>query len=333
MTGDGDQIKGTASQEDVTVVTYNRAVALLALGRYDEALEELKRITTRIPTHLKSQAALGQLSLLMGDNDTAAIALSKAIGGWKLLGAEHGDPLYNLGLALHRLGKNPEAVSKWRRTLEICPGHELATKALEAFDQGELPSVEPAKGGSGGSAEGGGVEGMGGFKRNFKINRTGQSGLVLADQGAGSGAGWNPEAAAILLRFGRTAPTGADTDKVADFTPAAPTAPPAAAAEGAAQGGTAEARTNEAPSTGGERGSGGSGLRSSRRQSWKSPEAVIVPLARLQGDNLPSGIDPACREQYLDDDEFQHIFGMDKVAFKALAKWRQKTLKQKAGLF
>ena len=47
----------------------------------------------------------------------------------------------------------------------------------------------------------------------------------------------------------------------------------------------------------------------------------------------PSGVDPAKREQYLEDAAFQTVFSMAKPAFFALPNWKQQALKKKARLF
>jgi len=48
---------------------------------------------------------------------------------------------------------------------------------------------------------------------------------------------------------------------------------------------------------------------------------------------LPAGVDPTQKEEYLDDATFSSVFKMDRVAFRALAKWKRDDLKKKAGLF
>lgn len=67
------------------------------------------------------------------------------------------------------------------------------------------------------------------------------------------------------------------------------------------------------------------------------PEGVQAFFAyetlRLPKSELPAGVDYHTREQYLADDEFAKIFGMDKAAFAKLPNWRKKQKKQKAGLF
>jgi hypothetical protein len=76
----------------------------------------------------------------------------------------------------------------------------------------------------------------------------------------------------------------------------------------------------------------------------KAPEVAIVApsaatftltLAELNDSNIwkSRGVDPACREQYLSDDEFQKHFGVTKAAFEGQPKWKREKLKKEKGLF
>ena len=45
-------------------------------------------------------------------------------------------------------------------------------------------------------------------------------------------------------------------------------------------------------------------------------------LAELQA-GTPPGVDPAHKENFLSDDDFLSVFGMDKVAFDKLQPWKR----------
>jgi hypothetical protein len=45
------------------------------------------------------------------------------------------------------------------------------------------------------------------------------------------------------------------------------------------------------------------------------------------------GVDIGQKEVYLSDADFDAHFGMDKATFKIQPKWKQSSLKKKAGLF
>jgi hypothetical protein len=55
-------------------------------------------------------------------------------------------------------------------------------------------------------------------------------------------------------------------------------------------------------------------------------------LAELQN-GCPEGVDPTCKEQYLEDDTFQRLFGMGKEEFKRLQAWKRTPVRKKHGLF
>ncbi|XP_067433885.1 villin-1 isoform X2 [Thunnus thynnus] len=49
--------------------------------------------------------------------------------------------------------------------------------------------------------------------------------------------------------------------------------------------------------------------------------------------DLPQGVDPSQREDYLSDEDFENLLGTTRLDFQRLPKWRQNDLKKKAGLF
>ncbi|XP_036723745.1 villin-like protein isoform X2 [Balaenoptera musculus] len=50
-------------------------------------------------------------------------------------------------------------------------------------------------------------------------------------------------------------------------------------------------------------------------------------------EDLPEGVDPAHKESYLSDSDFQEIFGKSKEEFYSMAKWRQQQEKKQLGFF
>lgn len=61
------------------------------------------------------------------------------------------------------------------------------------------------------------------------------------------------------------------------------------------------------------------------------PYSVLKDISDLT--DLPPGVDPANREQFLLDDEFAEVFGIEKKVFLALPAWKRKNLKKEKGLF
>ncbi|BET02924.1 supervillin [Nesidiocoris tenuis] len=57
------------------------------------------------------------------------------------------------------------------------------------------------------------------------------------------------------------------------------------------------------------------------------------PASELTMLPLPAGVDPTRLEEYLADQDFEILLGVNKAEFKELASWKQSNLKKKAGLF
>ena len=70
-------------------------------------------------------------------------------------------------------------------------------------------------------------------------------------------------------------------------------------------------------------------------QPGSEREGTLFSLAELQvpAAELPAGVDPHERQNFLQDVEFAEVFGMDKAAFGGLPKWQQKRLKKPHKLF
>ncbi|XP_061522540.1 villin-1 isoform X1 [Phycodurus eques] len=56
-------------------------------------------------------------------------------------------------------------------------------------------------------------------------------------------------------------------------------------------------------------------------------------LINKPASELPPGVDPCHKENFLSDDDFERLLGMGRLEFQRLAIWRQNELKKKAGLF
>ena len=48
---------------------------------------------------------------------------------------------------------------------------------------------------------------------------------------------------------------------------------------------------------------------------------------------LPDGVDPAQKEEYLSDAEFVTVFGVDRITFRGMPKWKRDQQKKTKGLF
>ncbi|XP_020770505.2 villin-like protein isoform X2 [Odocoileus virginianus] len=75
---------------------------------------------------------------------------------------------------------------------------------------------------------------------------------------------------------------------------------------------------------------------SSYQSSPRSLGSGGLPREQLMhqaAEDLPEGVDPAHKEAYLSDSDFQDIFGKSKEEFYSMAKWRQQEEKKQLGFF
>ncbi|XP_038149535.1 villin-1 isoform X1 [Cyprinodon tularosa] len=56
-------------------------------------------------------------------------------------------------------------------------------------------------------------------------------------------------------------------------------------------------------------------------------------LINVPVDNLPEGVDPSHRENYISEMDFESLLGVSRSEFAAMSEWRKVDLKKKAGLF
>uniref|UniRef100_A0A3B5A530 Villin like n=1 Tax=Stegastes partitus TaxID=144197 RepID=A0A3B5A530_9TELE len=68
---------------------------------------------------------------------------------------------------------------------------------------------------------------------------------------------------------------------------------------------------------------------SSGQGTYLNPELLV----NMPPTDLPDGVDPTQKEDYLSDVDFENLLGTTRADFHRLPKWRQSDLKKKAGLF
>jgi len=59
----------------------------------------------------------------------------------------------------------------------------------------------------------------------------------------------------------------------------------------------------------------------------------VYPLSALIGQDIPEGVDPTKKEQYLSNEEFQQVFGISKAEFNGMPAWKTVGLKKKVNLY
>ena len=65
--------------------------------------------------------------------------------------------------------------------------------------------------------------------------------------------------------------------------------------------------------------------------NYDAPDAKSYTQAELQ--TKLSNVDPACKEQYLSNADFETLFKCDKSSFLAQPQWKRANAKKGAGLF
>ncbi|XP_057560679.1 villin-like protein isoform X2 [Hippopotamus amphibius kiboko] len=86
----------------------------------------------------------------------------------------------------------------------------------------------------------------------------------------------------------------------------------------------------------GPKAGGGKSASSSCHSSPRPTVRGSLPREQLMhqaAEDLPEGVDPAHKESYLSDSDFQDVFGKSKKEFYSMAKWRQQREKKQLGFF
>jgi tetratricopeptide (TPR) repeat protein len=104
---------------------HNRAQALFALGRLDEARGEVERAVGERADFHAGWNLLGSVLAALGDAG-AERAYRRALA----LRPDHADTHYNFGVLLQQLGRLDEAVASYRKALSLRPGFAAALNNL-----------------------------------------------------------------------------------------------------------------------------------------------------------------------------------------------------------
>ncbi|HXV76400.1 MAG TPA: tetratricopeptide repeat protein, partial [Candidatus Polarisedimenticolaceae bacterium] len=105
----------------------NLSIVLMARGAVDEARRQLLRACEDPRTGAGSWAKLGALELDQGNLDRAIEVLERA----RALAPASTEALNYLGEAYRRVGRTEEAMSLWRRSLEVDPGQPGLRRYLD----------------------------------------------------------------------------------------------------------------------------------------------------------------------------------------------------------
>jgi len=112
------------------VARCNKGQALLAMGRREEGLEQLRACTTQSPRYCAGQRALGLAQLEAGRTQEAVAALQR----YGQLCDKEPDAPYQLGLAYLRTGDVAGAREAFGRCQELAGQSELGTECRRSRD-------------------------------------------------------------------------------------------------------------------------------------------------------------------------------------------------------
>ena len=112
-----DLIGQAIARRDEPMFHNNLGVALLAQGKFPEALAAHRRALELKPAYPEAFHALGNAQMKLGRRDEAIAAYSQALA----LRPTYVDALCNLGKALQESGENDAAEQACRRALELTP--------------------------------------------------------------------------------------------------------------------------------------------------------------------------------------------------------------------
>jgi tetratricopeptide (TPR) repeat protein len=114
-------------------------VACLEQGRYTEARDAFLATFDRDPHHIPTLYDIGYTYLKMDEPEQALPWLERAwAGDRKYLAA-----LHQLGVVCERLGRRDEALTWWRRALQLAPDDYMTQLRLHEIGMGPAPSEPP----------------------------------------------------------------------------------------------------------------------------------------------------------------------------------------------
>jgi tetratricopeptide (TPR) repeat protein len=116
---------------DIAGCYYNRALALAALGRTRQALNDYDRVLQLDPTHAAAALNRGALYLQEGRHEQAMADFRRALE----LGADGASVHYNLALANLALRDPDAAIAEARLALKQNAGHQMAGRLVESLEQ------------------------------------------------------------------------------------------------------------------------------------------------------------------------------------------------------
>lgn len=120
-------------------ILFNMNLAKLNKGKRGEALNGFKEVCVLDPDKFEASSAVGLLSLQDGDAVTAIKYLEMAVA----TRPTDVDSLYNLGAASNKLGQNSDAIGRFKQALAVDPSHAPSQSALAMLESQGLVHNQP----------------------------------------------------------------------------------------------------------------------------------------------------------------------------------------------
>lgn len=122
-----DAAKRMQNVPNIEQALVNKAMILKRLGRFEEALSELRQAVATRPRYYRAHFEMAGILEQSGEAEEALDALEAARPGYEKSAEFH----YRYGAALFRLGRTREAVASLEKAMELAPGTETASRARE----------------------------------------------------------------------------------------------------------------------------------------------------------------------------------------------------------
>ena len=323
---------------------FNRSYLYMRTERLPEAIEGFTAVVELKPSNIKAQAVLGTLLLQEGRFEDCLGPLQAASEGSE--GEDFTDVTYNLGFAMLKVERYEEAAGAFESVLSVDPDNVNAQNGLRAAQHAvkkaarvaeKTAAAEAAAAAAEAAAAAAAESPEGGEERAAEAAEAAE--VAAAELAAVEEEDEEddevpelPVPSAMNLSASDLAGRGFVRRQVKRLSVVpgarnwgkgsrgaigarAPAPAAAAAATAAPAKKTAPVAASGAPEE-------------ITVEQFYDISALAVPAA-----SLPEGVEPAHREQWLDDEDFEATFGMDKATFNAQPKWKRINQKKKANLF
>jgi predicted Zn-dependent protease len=120
----------SSGQTQLTVdAAYSQAIEHFNTGRYSEADKLCTAIIQAVPDHIDAINLLGVIAQKLNRHDWAAVQFQRVIN----IDNSRALLYYNLGISLHQLGQNKEAIQVLKIALEKEPGNSHIADYLNSI--------------------------------------------------------------------------------------------------------------------------------------------------------------------------------------------------------